>query len=149
MKDAGGQEIVAVASRWCLVDLKQFSLLTPDHLGEAHFKCPDRAESAVTPPSWKIPKLEDAKEVFRMTVKNSHCDHYFHANNTRYADFFLDCFTMEELAMRKIAAFQIVYAKQTKENEELIFLRKDTEEGAICEAYSGGELRAQFRIWFA
>ncbi|MBR7186649.1 MAG: hypothetical protein IKD43_04100 [Clostridia bacterium] len=149
LTDARGEEVAAVASRWCLVDLNSFNLLLPDKLGLSHQSCPYRAEKAVEVPAWKIPKLESAKESFRTTVKSSHCDHYLHANNARYADFFLDCFTMEELAARKVKAFQIVYAKQVKEGAELALYRKDLERGAICELRSGGELCSQFRIWFA
>ena len=143
-----GEERAAVASRWCLVDLGDFSLLTPDKLGEAHEYCPYRAEQAVVPPSWKVPHVREGREMYRMTVGNSHCDHYLHANNARYADFFFDCFSMEELSARPVSAFQIVYGKQAKEGEELLFVREDTEEGAVCEARRGGEAIAQFRVWF-
>lgn len=143
----GTEEVAAAASRWCLVDLGDFSLLPPERLGETHARCPYRAETIVAPPRWKIPP-SNGEEALRITVKNSHCDHYFHANNARYADFFLDCFTIGELTRKRLTAFQISYLKQAKENAELVFFREDAEDGVLLEARSEGEPVSRFRAWF-
>lgn len=145
----GDEEVAAVASRWCLVDLQSFSLLLPEVMGEAHTRCPYRTEKVVQPPAWKIPHVKDGKEIYRMRVGVSHCDHYLHANNAKYADFFFDCFTMDELRARKIKAFQITYGKQAKPGCELVLVREDTEDGAVCEVRCDGETLTQFRVWFA
>lgn len=145
----GDEEVAAVASRWCLVDLQSFSLLLPEAMGEAHTRCPYRAEKVVQPPAWKIPHVKDGKEIYRMRVGVSHCDHYLHANNAKYADFFFDCFTMDELRARKIRAFQITYGKQAKPGCELVLVREDTEDGAVCEVRCDGETLTQLRVWFA
>ena len=145
----GDEEVATVASRWCLVDLRSFSLLPPEAMGEAHARCPYRSEKAVQPPTWKIPHVKAGREVYRMRVGVSHCDHYLHANNAKYADFFFDCFTMDELRMRKIKAFQITYGKQAKPGCELTLVREDTEDGAVCELRCDGETLTQFRVWFA
>ncbi len=142
-----GEEVAAAISRWCLVDLKTFTMLTPEHLNEAHELCPYRAEFTAKLPPSKIPHA--TREVCRMRVGVSRCDHYLHANNTRYAEFFADCFTMEELAARKIRAFQIVYSKQAKEGEELVLYRDDLQDCTVCEARVRGEVTTQFRVWFA
>lgn len=143
-----GEKLAALASRWCLVDLNTFSLLPPSAMGEAHEKCPYRDEHTVLVPSWKIPRLTNGREVYRMTVRSGQCDHYFHANNTRYADFFFDCFSMEELAARAVKSFRIAYSKQAKEGKELIFLREDDGDLSRCEAISDGELLTQFLVEF-
>ncbi len=146
---SGEEEVAALASRWCLVDLNTFALLPPERMGDVHTNCPYRNEKTVEVPSWKIGKLTDGKEMYRMRVNQSHCDHYLHANNTRYLDFFTDCFSMEELAARRIRSFQISYSKQAKEGRELVLLRQDFDGYTICEARSDGELLTQFRVDFA
>lgn len=147
---SGEEQVATLASRWCLVDLNTFSLLAPEKLGETHTNCPYRADKAVEPPVWRIPKLgESGREVYRMRVNVGHCDHYLHANNTRYADFFMDCFTMDELSALQIKSFQITYSKQAKEGRELVLFRGDFEGYSVCEAHSDGELLAQFRIDYA
>ena len=145
-----GETVARLASRWCLVDLSDFSLLTPDKLGEVHTKCPYNPEKSVEVPCWKIPKLAERGEaVYSLTVKNSVCDHYFHANNTRYADFFFDCFTMDELRERELLSFQITYGKQAKEGARLGVYRGKEENGVTrLEAYCGEELLSQCAIKF-
>ncbi len=143
-----GERVANLASRWCLVNLKDFSLLMPDALGDAHRNCPYRPEKTVEVPNWRIPKLgADRREIRKMTVGASRCDHYFHANNTYYLDFFFDCFSFEELS-RPIKNFQIAYVKQAKVGKELVFFRKDEGESSSLEAYSEGELISQFRVEF-
>ena len=147
--DRNGEPAAALASRWCLVDLKSFTPLTPDKLGRVHAECPYRAEKAVEAESWRIPRLlDEGTEVLRMQVKNSHCDHYLHANNTRYMDFFCDCFTMEELSARTLRAFQISYLKQAKEGSELVLYRKDNPKDAVLEARVEGELISACRVFW-
>lgn len=147
VETAKGEKLAALASRWCLVDLESFSLLTPDKM-EAHARCPYRNEHTVAVPSWKIPRIAEGREAYRMKVRTGHCDHYFHANNTRYADFFFDCFSSEELSARPVRAFQIAYSKQAKEGKELIFVREDRGDVSLCEAYADGELLSQFCVFF-
>lgn len=147
--NAAGKQVAALASRWCLVDLDSFSLLTPDRMGEVHARCPYRDEKAVEPAGWKIPKLTDGREVYRTVVRAGLCDHYLHANNTRYAELFLDCFTMEELAARSVKRFQIAYSKQAKEGKTVVFYREDFGDVSICEARADGELLSQFRVEFS
>ena len=143
---SGEGEVAALASRWCLVDMSNFALLLPDKLADVHARCPYRDEKTVEVPSWKIPKIAEGREVYRMRVGVSDCDHYMHANNTRYLDFFTDCFTMEEWGKRTISSFQISYAKQAKEGKEIVLLRQDFDGYSICEARSEGELLTQFRV---
>lgn len=146
---SGEETVAALASRWCLVDLNTFSLCTPDVLGEVHERCPYNPEKILDVKNWKIPKLAGTgEEVYRMRVGVSQCDHYLHANNTRYLDFFLDCFSMDELARRRIASFRICYAKQAKEGSELTLFRRDEGETSILEAWAEGELLTQCLIQF-
>ncbi len=146
---SGEEEVAALASRWCLVDMNDFSLLLPEKLGETNEKCPYRNEKTVEVPNWKIAKLTEGREVYRMRVNVSHCDHYLHANNTRYLDFFTDCFTMEELSRKRISSFCINYIKQAKEGKEIVLLRQDLDSYTICEACADGDVLTRFRVDFA
>lgn len=145
--NGAGEVCANLASRWCLIDLEKMELLTPDRL-EAHTRCPynpNKSTNAV----WKIGKLNgEGRLCYSMKIAPSHCDHYLHANNTRYADFFLDCFSMEELSARPIKTFQISYIKQIKEGQEVFFYRKDEGETCTLEARVEGELMTQFCVKF-
>ena len=147
--NARGEEVAVLASRWCLVDLATFTMLPPERMGEAHARCPYRAEKSLEVTNWRLPRLSAGREVFRHTVRNSDCDHYLHANNAKYFDFFLDCFSMQELGGADIRGFQIAYAKQTKEDETLIFTREDSSGASALEARGeDGTLRTQFKLFY-
>ncbi len=147
IKDRKGEIVALLASRWCLIDLPRFVMLPPEALGEVNARCPYNPERAVVAPPAGIPRIAGGgRECYRMTVRPSVCDHYLHANNTKYADFFYDCFSMQE--HKSLKSFRISYNKQAKEGAELTFFRLDTEGGAICEARSEGSVIAQFRAEF-
>ncbi len=142
-----GELCAVAASRWCLVDLKNMSLLRPDKL-KAHAACPYRDEQSMTP-VWKIAKLGEEGELsYELTVKNSLCDHYLHLNNTRYADIFFDAFTMDELSSKKVTGFSIVYHKQVKEGQPLQIFCKNTPACTRMEARCNGEITTQFSLFF-
>lgn len=145
---SGNEVLAALASRWCLVDLNDFSLLPATRLGEAHENCPYNPEKSIEVSSWKIPSArEEGRRVGGVRVGNSHSDHYLHANNCRYADFFCDCFTMDELK-RPVKEFLISYAKQAKEGDELDFFRRDDGGLTVLEARLSGEFVSGFQIIF-
>lgn len=142
----GDGEIAKLTSRWCLVDLSTFDLLLPTALGETHARCPYNSARCVDP-VWRIPQM-GTEEKYRMTVRTSRCDHYLHANNTEYANFFTDCFSMDELRGRHLDRFTISYEKQAKEGSELVLSRADLEGGSVLEAKSGGETLARALLTF-
>ncbi len=146
--DGAGKEVAAVASRWCLVDLDDFSLQLPARMGEVHDRCPYRAEEAVSVPNWKIPPLQNGQKVYSFTVRNSVCDHYLHANNARYLDFFTDCFSMDELSSRRVRAFRIAYERQAREGVELTLCREDRGASTLLEARSEEEVFTRCELIF-
>lgn len=143
---SNGECVAAVASRWCLVDFSTFALRLPEALGEAHERCPYRDEKCVSF-DWKMPKVKNGYKVFDRRVVPSDCDHYLHANNTRYADYFFDCFSSDEL-MRPVAYFHIAYSKQAKEGSTLEFYREDMQNGCLVEARCEGEVISRFALGF-
>lgn len=144
-----GKPVAAAASRWCLVDLASFSLLTADALDEANANCPYNPEKSVTVPNWKVPRMGEGREVYRITARQSLCDHYLHVNNTRYSDLFVDCLTMEELKDRTLKSFHISYSKQAKEGSELALFAEDSGEKLLAEVKMGEETLTQAEFVFA
>ena len=144
-----GQPVAAAASRWCLVDLDTFSLLTGEALGEANTNCPYNPEKSIAVPGWKVPRMQEGKEVYRTVARQSLCDHYLHVNNTRYADLFLDCLPMQALEGRTLQSFHISYAKQAKEGSELALFAEDRGNELLGEVRMGEEVLTQCRFTFS
>jgi acyl-ACP thioesterase len=101
---------------------------------------------------WKIPafKMEEGELRFSLKIANSEYDHNMHVNNTRYADYCLNCFTVAELSERRVKKFSISYLKQCREDETLSFYRKKTEDnGYLAHGFNeAGELVVQSLIYF-
>lgn len=147
VNDERGERVASVSSRWCLVDFTSGKILPPDVL-KTHSTCPYRAEQ-IMKPVWALPKLAgEGEEVYSLLARSSHLDHFHHVNNTKYADFFMDCFSREELQNKLVKSFRISYAKQVTAGEEMTFFRKDTEEGTAFEARVQGEPTTRFFVTF-
>ena len=142
-----GERVAALASRWCLVDLDTQKILPPERL-KAHATCPYRDDRVILP-DCSLPKLRgEGEEVYSIKTRLSHYDHFRHVNNTKYADFFMDCFSEEELEEKRVKSFRISYAKQVKAGNEMTFFRKDFEEGPALEACVNGETTPRFFVSF-
>lgn len=144
-----GDEKVGVATaRWFMVNTKTFQPSPASAFFEDGAFDNYNTQRSVEFSNWKIPALTDGKKVYSKLITYSDYDHYFHANNTKYADFLLDAFSVEELKERDICSVQITYAKQCKEGETIDIFRFDDGMCSIIEGRVGNELRVQMRVEF-
>ncbi|MBQ7769746.1 MAG: hypothetical protein IJ373_01005, partial [Clostridia bacterium] len=139
------------SSRWCLVDMSSGKLASSKLIDNQDYSTynTNRVFENVR---WKIPTIDTNGEEARFTIKiyNSEYDHNMHVNNTRYADYCLNCFSVEELSRMKLKKFMITYVKQVKESETLRFYRKKQEDGSyLAHGFNDkGELVTQSQLWF-
>ncbi|MDE6597186.1 MAG: hypothetical protein K2K60_00930 [Clostridia bacterium] len=144
-----GKEKVGVAtSRWCMVDTKTFAILPSNaYFNEGDFDNYN-TERSVEFSGWKIPRITEGELAYSKIATYSDYDHYFHVNNTKYADFMLDVFSVEELENLSVSSVQITYVKQCKQGEKLDFYKSSDGDGYFIEGRVGDELRIQMRIKF-
>lgn len=142
----GDEKVGLGTSRWCIVDLKIFSMLPASAVFEGvdveynDFRSTDFN-------SWKIPSVSSDKSTYSKIGSYSDYDHYNHINNTKYADLLMDAFSVEELMGKWVSQFQISYIKQCKCGDKIDFYRGFTPEGFwIVEGRVGDELRVQFKV---
>lgn len=147
-----GEVLINASSRWCLIDRTTGKLLQSKAIDNQDYSAYN-TEKAVQAPLWRIPSFqtEEGMLKFSMTVANSEYDHNMHVNNTRYADYCFNCFSIEELAKRQVKSFGISYVKQCKEGDGLRFYRKDLENGEyLVQGLNGdGEKVVQAKITFS
>ncbi len=126
-----GDIYVNATSRWCLIDMSTGKLLPSKTVDNQDYTTYNTAK-VVEDVKWKIPTFprEDGELKFTITIANSEYDHNMHVNNTRYADYCFNCFSVSELAQKKLKRFSISYVKQCKEGETLCFYRKKREDGS-------------------
>ncbi|MDE7380377.1 MAG: hypothetical protein K2N14_04920 [Clostridia bacterium] len=143
-----GEKKVGVAtSRWCVVDLNTFSMLPSSAVLSPDMPYNDFRSVDVT--AIKIPEISVSEPSYSKAVSYSDYDHYNHVNNTKYADFLLDAFSVDEIADKFIETVKITYVKQSKYGDVLDFYRQMQDDGTwIVEGRANGELRVQMAVKF-
>lgn len=127
-----GEKVAGAASRWCLLDVKNKRMLSVSELKQMQSdRC--NPQRALNFKDWKIEPFDISERLpsFQMRVHSSEYDHYMHVNNTRYADFVMNCFSVEELSGKKVKSFQISYEEQCIEGETLSFYRCPVDENTF------------------
>ncbi len=146
-----GEVRIIASSRWCLVDIKSQRLLQAKVIDNQDYSTYN-TRKLLEGVKWKIPAFakEVGEEKFSLRIANSEYDHNMHVNNTRYADYCLNCFAVEELAKKRLKKFAISYVKQCHEGERLTFYRKKIEENAylVQGVNENGEIVTQSSIVF-
>jgi len=145
-------ELLANASsRWCLIDMQTGKLLQSKTIDNQDYSTYN-TDKALENVQWKIPafSIEDGELAFVIKIANSEYDHNLHVNNTRYADYCLNCFSVAELSVCTLVQFSISYVKQCKEGEVLKFYRKATEKNVYLTqgVNEKNEIVVQARIVF-
>lgn len=146
-----GETLINASSRWCLVDMNTGKLLPSKAIDNQDYETYNK-NKVIEDVKWRIPhfKEEEGELKFSMTVANSEYDHNMHVNNTRYADYCFNCFSIAELSKMHLKEFSISYVKQCKEGELLRFYRKDLGNGEyLTQGFNAaGETVVQARILF-
>ena len=139
------------SSRWCLIDMTTGKVLQSKYIDNQDYSTYN-TDKALQVDSWKIANfpMEEGELKFTIKIANSEYDHNMHVNNTRYADYCLNCFSIAELSNRKVKRFAISYVKQCKEGQTLRFYRKVEKDGAyLAHGFNEqGEVVVQSRIEF-
>lgn len=148
----GDEIVVNASSRWCLLDLLDGKIASSKRI-EGQDYSTYNTDRALDVARWKIPtfSLEEGEASFSIRVANSEYDHNMHVNNTRYADYCFNVFTVAELAEKSLRYFAISYIKQCYEGDVLTFYRKQTElnQYLVQGVNADGEIVVQAQICFA
>ncbi|MGN1103720.1 MAG: acyl-[acyl-carrier-protein] thioesterase [Candidatus Coproplasma sp.] len=140
-----GDELVGVASsRWCVIDLGMFKIINPASAISEDLVYNEKRSVEVL--NWKIPAVNSDECVYSKTVTYSDYDHYNHVNNTKYADFLLDVFSIDDISGKYIASVDVNYQNQCKAGEVLNFYKEEQEGCTLIEGRVDGQTRVQMRI---
>jgi len=141
----GNEKVGVGTSRWCLISLKDFSMLPSSEAFTDDMTYNDFRSVEVF--NWKIPAVTATVPAYSKAVSYSDYDHYNHVNNTKYADFLMDVFKPEELKNKYVSSVQITYVNQCKYGEIIDFYRCDCEDGTtLVEGRVGDGTRVQMRV---
>ncbi|MDE7439240.1 MAG: hypothetical protein K2N23_01845, partial [Clostridia bacterium] len=144
----GDEKVGVCTARWCMIDTVKYAFLPVSAFFSENFFDGYNTERSIDFRDWKIPNISSGETIYSKKIMFSDYDHYFHVNNTKYADFMFDVFSVEELQERSVSSVQITYVKQCKEGEEITFSKERREGFYLVEGKVGDELRVQMRIEF-
>lgn len=143
-----GEEKIGVAtSRWCMMDIKNFKVLPSNAFFKEYDFSTWNTERSISFNSWKIKDTAEVP-VYNHLVGYADYDHYFHVNNTRYADFLMNAFSAEELNGKFISALQVNYSKQCKAGEKLTLYKSEHDSVFCVEGRVEDEKRVQIKLKF-
>ena len=127
--ELNGQTAINASSRWCLIDMKEGKLLQSKVIDNQDYSTYNTTR-VMEDVKWKIPTfaLEEGELRYEMSVANSEYDHNMHVNNTRYADYCLNCFSIAELSALQLKKLSLTYVKQCI--SPLLSLRKSRQRQA-------------------
>lgn len=145
---SGSEKVGVGTARWCMIDTDNFKILPASAFFKEGAFDNYNTERSIDFSGWKIPEVTDGEIKYVKKVTYSDYDHYFHVNNTKYADFLMDVFTVDELKGKSVSSVQITYVKQCKEGERIDFIKGETDGGYLVEGRVGNDLRVQMRIKF-
>lgn len=141
-----GEKVGVAITRWCMIETSTFKMMPVSaFFAEADFNDYNSVRCADFN-SWKIPPLNDGEISYSKMVSYSDYDHYFHVNNTKYADFMTDVFSVEEMKNKFIKKLQITYVKQCKIGEFIELYKKFDGNIYLIEGRVNGEVRVQFKV---
>lgn len=143
----GSEKVGVATSRWCLVDLLSFKVLPSAAAFREELEYnPNRAIEVA---NIKVPDAGGGKLSYSKLVTYSDYDHYNHVNNTKYADFLLDVFAVDEMKDKSFKCVKITYVKQSKEGETLDFYKARLDDGSwVVEGNVDGDKRVSMQILF-
>lgn len=123
-----GEVYANASSRWCLMDMNSGRILGTKAIDNQDYSTYN-TDKALKNVFWKIPAFSIAETdcCFSLKIAYSEYDHNMHVNNTKYADYCMNCFSVDEMRALTLKRFSISYVKQCKEGEILRFYRKEME----------------------
>lgn len=143
-----GVKVGVATTRWCMIDTRTFKMMPVSaFFGDLDFESYN-TERSIEFNAWKIPMLSDGELAYTKAVSYSDYDHYFHVNNTKYADFLIDTFSVEEMENKYIKKLQITYVKQCKIGDKIELFKKSDGNIMLVEGRVDGEVRVQFKVEF-
>jgi acyl-ACP thioesterase len=121
IKDLSGNIIARAVSVWVILDIKTREIKKTDTLST---KFPEPlSERALSNQIEKIKPCSSTIPVYKKMIGCSDIDINGHLNNSRYVDFIMDCFTIEDLRKYHAKSIQINYINETLPGDTIILSR--------------------------
>ncbi|GIO26515.1 acyl-[acyl-carrier-protein] thioesterase [Ornithinibacillus bavariensis] len=122
VKDKDGNIIVRATSVWVLMDLRKRRLKRSDSIDLVYPEI--ITERAIEGSLDKLRAGENLETTYHKTIGYSDIDFNGHLNNSRYVDYIMDCFSVEQHRNYRIHTIEVNYLNEALPGDTII-LKKD------------------------
>ena len=123
VKDRDGNIIIRAVSAWVIMDKKERKLKRSDSIP---FHYPEIIEErAIDCKLGKVKSNGETEVAYKKVIGYSDVDFNGHLNNSRYVDYMMDCFAMEDHERSTIQSIEVNFTNEALPGETIILL-KDT-----------------------
>lgn len=134
--DENDEVLIKGTSKWCLIDINTHKIVPTARI-DLDITYPEKRNYEKRFEKLKF-SLESAVEQQSFIVYNSHLDHNFHVNNTKYGEFITNAIHLSY--EDNIKQFEINYIKEVHLNDELIVKFDKRDNQYFIEGYCNNEL---------
>lgn len=121
MRDSSGNILARAASTWIILDVRTRELKKPESIPYRYpFEALDRAIDCRL---GRFRAFGTPEIAYEKLIGYSDVDFNEHLNNTKYIDFIMDCFTLDEHRRYDIRSLEISYLNETLPGEKLILYK--------------------------
>lgn len=123
VKDVNGNVIIRAVSKWVIMDIKERRLKRSEVIG---IEYPEKiTERAIEGRLVKLTGFGQLEEVYTKVIGYSDIDFNGHLNNSKYVDYMMDCFPVENHKNHSIQSIDITFNHEALPGDS-ITLYKDT-----------------------
>lgn len=129
IKDEEGNILIKASSIWALIDIDTRELQKTDRLS---FELPEWVEDkAVTDSHERFKPVHELKEAYKKVIGCTDIDMNGHLNNSRYIDYIMDCFNMNDLKSHKVSSIEVNYINEALPGDTIILRKEASMEGGL------------------
>lgn len=120
--DSNGTVIIRAISTWVVIDIKERKLKRADTIHLQYLEL--TKERAIPDKFRRLKRSENLEVVYKKTIGYSDVDFNGHLNNSKYVDYIMDCFPIEEHWKSDITSIEVHFVNEALPGETVLLLKQ-------------------------
>ncbi|GGA66572.1 acyl-[acyl-carrier-protein] thioesterase [Ornithinibacillus halotolerans] len=143
VRDSSGNIIARAVSVWVIMDLKKRRLKRSDAINLTYPELIE--EKAIDVELKKLKAAENIEIAYYKKIGYSDIDFNGHLNNSRYVDYIMDCFQLEEIKQYNTKSIEVNYLNEALPGDTLVLKKSIDSNLVFVEGYREADHKVVFR----